>query len=105
VDHAENDEHQDEGADELGGERLGPADGTVLSDTEADVAGLLTQNADDRRRAKDRTGRLRQDISGHLPPGELARHCEPERHRWVDVIATDVAQGVNRRDDDRAERQ
>ena len=76
-----------------------------VGDAEPHVAGLLTQNAEDRRRPEDRTGRLRRDISRHLPPGELARHGEPERHRRVDVVAADVAQGVDGRHDHRAERQ
>ena len=95
-------EHEDEGADELGRERLSPADMSVGGDTQPHIAGLLAQNADDRRRAEDRARRLRGDIGGHLPPRELARRRETERHRRVDVVAADVAQCVHRRDDDRA---
>ena len=78
VDHAEDDEHEDEGADELGRERLGPADGTVLGDTEAHVAGLLTQNADDRRRPEDRTGQLR---AGHVRAPAARGTCPTRRAR------------------------
>ena len=58
VDDAEDREHEDEGADELGSEGLAHAHSVgVRRDTEADVTGLLAEYGDDRRRADGRRRR------------------------------------------------
>ena len=80
-------------------------DVAVRRDAEAEFARLLAEDPDDRECADRRAEHLREEVAGHVPPGELAGHREGEGHRGVDVVARDVPERVDRRDDDRAERQ
>ena len=107
VDDAEDREHQDERADELGGERLRHAHSVrvVRRHAQADVTGLLAEHADDRRGADDGADDLGADVRRHLAPRELAGDGQSQGDRRVDVVATDVPEGVDGGDDDGAERQ
>ena len=51
------------------------------------------------------TDHLRAEVTGDLRPGELAGDGEPDRDGRVDVVATDVPEGVDGGDHDRAEGQ
>ena len=96
VDDAEDREHQDERAHELGGERLAtPTDVAVRRDAQADVAGLLAEHADDRGGADDGADDLGADVRRHLAPRELAGDGEAEGDRRVDVVAADVPERVD----------
>src|SRR4051794_17600551 len=103
VDDAEDREHQDEGADELSREGLRPADVGVARNPQTDVACLVPEDAEDRGGTEYGARTLRRDVRRHLRPGELPGRRQPERHRRVDVIAADVAEGVDSRHDDGAE--
>ena len=39
--------------------------------------------------AADASEQLSQNVDGDLAPGEVAERRERDRHRWVDVSATD----------------
>ena len=77
----------------------------VRRDAEPDVAGLGAEHADDGEGAGDRAEHLGGDVARDVGPGELAGRREPEGHRGVDVVAADVAEDVDRDDDDRREGQ
>jgi hypothetical protein len=107
VDDTEDGEHQDERAHELGGERLRHTHsvGVVRRHPQADVTGLLAEHPDDRGGADDGADHLGSDVGRHLAPREPARHRQSQGHRRVDVVATDVPEGVDGGDHDRAEGQ
>src|SRR3954470_5635545 len=105
MDDAEDGEDKDERTDELSGERLRPADVAVARDPQTDVTRLVPEDSDDGRGAESRARGLGGDVGRNLRPRELAGHREPERHRRVDVIAADMAEGVDGGDDDGAEGQ
>src|SRR4051795_5236592 len=71
VDDAEDREHQDEGADELSGEGLRPADVAVARNPQTDVARLVPEDAEDRGGTEHGARALRGDVRRHLRPGEL----------------------------------
>src|SRR3954468_4673331 len=71
VDDAEDREHQDEGADELSGEGLRPADVAVARDPQTDVARLVPEDTEDRGGTEYGARALRRDVRRHLRPREL----------------------------------
>src|SRR5438552_2863728 len=81
----------------------GTADEAVRRDPETDVAGLLPEHADDGGSAEDRTADLSGEVGGDLRPRELARDGEAESHSRIDVVAADMPEGVDGRDNDGAE--
>src|SRR3954470_14900039 len=105
MDDAEDGEDKDERTDELSGERLRPADVAVARDPQTDVTRLVPEDSEDGRGAESRARGLGGDVGRNLRPRELAGHRESERHRRVDVVAADMAEGVDGGDDDGAEGQ
>src|SRR3954452_11939584 len=105
MDDAEDGEDKDERADELSRECLRPADVAVARDPQTDVARLVPEDPDDGPGAESGARCLGGDVGGNLRPRELAGHRETERHRRVDVVAADMAEGVDGGDDDGAEGQ
>ena len=79
--------------------------GAVGGDAEAELARLHPHDADDERGADDRADHLGDHVRRDELPRELAGHGEAERDGGVDVVARDVAEHVDRDDDDQGERQ
>src|SRR6478609_9683032 len=104
--HAEHGEHEYEGTHELGEKGLRYAGmGRIRGHPQAGVTGRDAEYAEDRPGTDDGAHHLRRDVSGHPRPGELARDGQSERDRGVDVVAADVSQRVDGRDDDGRERE
>src|SRR3954451_6989797 len=89
MDDAEDGEDEDERADELSGEGLGPADVAVARDPQTDVARLVPEDSNDGAGAEGGPRGLGGGVRRDPRPRDLARHREPQRHRRVDVVAAD----------------
>src|SRR5205823_4371143 len=99
--------HEDaqEGADQLGEERMPGIARGVAEHAEAGVDTGLPEDAPDPERAGNGAGELGDDQSDRVGPGQLPRGGEGEGDGRVDLAAGDVPDRVDHRDDHHHERE